>query len=163
MKSDCGKWKDELLDGALTGIPSSELREHLSLCAYCMQQWTELCGKRERMDALLPLQMQDAEPSPGFGARVVAASETRQKERRRMWQFAGAAAVVIVAIGLGMGLQERPRTRRPADENSAAQKLADWRAPTDVLLDAPEQDMLKVTPQLGDSYVHLPANKDWEE
>jgi predicted anti-sigma-YlaC factor YlaD len=164
MNVDCREWKDELLDAALTGTPSSRLDEHLRECSGCMEKWTELRAKRERMDVLLPQLAQGAEPTPGFHARVLAAAnETREKQVRRLWQLAAAAVVVAAALGLGVRLRDRTQTHLSVDDKSAAQKLADWRAPTDVLLQAPEQEMLKATPRLGDSYFALPADKDSEE
>jgi len=164
MTTDCKKWHDALLDAALTGIPENELGRHLSGCSRCTQQLTELRSKRERMDALLPLVVQGNEPSPGFRARVVAAaSEKDQKHRRRFWPLAAAAAVLVAALGIGIGQLERSRTYISANEHVAAQKLAEWRAPTDVLLEAPAPETQEALPKLGESYFQVPTNKDWEE
>jgi predicted anti-sigma-YlaC factor YlaD len=164
MSIGCRKWHDALLEAALTGIPASILREHLSECSRCTEEWIALRAKQERLDSLLPLLVQDAEPSPEFRAQVVAAaSEKHQKDRRRLWQFAAAAAVLVAALGIGIGQRERARTNISANDHAAAQKLAEWRAPTDVLLVAPAPEMLEATPRLGEWYFQVPANKDWEE
>ncbi len=164
MTGDCTKWHEELLDAALTGNPASGLNEHLAECSRCAEEWTALRSKRERMDAILPLLAQGEEPSAGFRARVVAAaSEQHQQDRRRLWQLAAAAAVLVAAIGIGVVELRQSRTNLSANDHAAAQKLADWRAPSDVLLQAPEQEMLNATPRLGESYFQVPAKKDWEE
>ena len=164
MTGDCGKWRDELSGAALTGNPAHGLNEHLAECSRCADKWSALRAKRERMDAILPFLAQGEEPSPGFPARVVAAaSEKQQNDRRRLWQLAATAAVLVAVIGIGMSQLRQSRTNISANDHAAAQKLGEWRAPSDVLLQAPEQGMLDATPRLGDSYFQVPAKKDWEE
>ena len=51
----------------------------------------------------------------------------------------------------------------PVDELAAAQKLAEWRAPSDGLLVTPGQEMLLTMPRLGESYLNVPLKKDEEE
>jgi hypothetical protein len=51
----------------------------------------------------------------------------------------------------------------PGDEVAAAQKLAEWRAPSDSLLVTPGQEILKTMPKLGKSYVNVPVKTDEEE
>ena len=51
----------------------------------------------------------------------------------------------------------------PGDELAAAQKLAEWRAPSDALLATPGQEIVKTTPKLGESYLNVPVKKDEEE
>lgn len=50
-----------------------------------------------------------------------------------------------------------------ADRFGKRSKLADWRAPSDVLLQTPGREILWTTPRLGESYLHLPAKTDKEE
>lgn len=113
------------------------------------------------MDALLPLVAQGAEPPPDFRARVMAAAESAGAGKRgRFW---GAAALVgataAVAAGLVIGFAQRRKEVRTARETelAAAEKLAAWRAPSDVLLKTPGREFLQRVPKLGDSYLHLPA------
>ena len=51
----------------------------------------------------------------------------------------------------------------PETELAAAEKLADWRAPSDVLLETPGREILRTTPRLGESYLHAPVKTDKEE
>jgi hypothetical protein len=51
----------------------------------------------------------------------------------------------------------------PRDELAAAQKLAEWRAPSDGLLATPGQEILRTMPKIGESYLNVPAKKDEEE
>ena len=45
----------------------------------------------------------------------------------------------------------------PENQLAAAQKLAQWRAPSDVLLLTPDGDFLRATPKLGDAYLRTSA------
>jgi hypothetical protein len=51
----------------------------------------------------------------------------------------------------------------PGDELAAAQKLAEWRAPSDGLLATPGQEILQKMPRLGESYLRVPVKTDEEE
>jgi hypothetical protein len=53
--------------------------------------------------------------------------------------------------------------RDEAEELAAAQKLAEWRAPSDSLLKTPGQEILKTTPKLGDAYFPVSVNKPVNE
>ena len=55
MKNDCAKWKEKLLEAALTGTAAGELGRHLSSCAGCVKELEALRARREQLDALLPL------------------------------------------------------------------------------------------------------------
>jgi hypothetical protein len=52
---------------------------------------------------------------------------------------------------------------RAGTDLAAAQKLAEWRAPSDVLLATPGQEILRTSPKLGESYLRVPAKKNEEE
>ena len=80
MKHDCAKWNDHLLEAALTGTAAGGLEEHLLNCAECAKELAALRARRERLDALLPLMAQGAEPPAGFHARVLAAAEAARAE-----------------------------------------------------------------------------------
>jgi hypothetical protein len=166
MKNDCAKWKDQLLEAALTGIAAGGLEEHMLKCASCGGELVALRARRERLDALLPLLTQGAEPSVEFRARVLAAAEAPSEAKRmgpwRTWGLAGALATVLALLMIGLTLHRTARTV-PETELAAAQKLAEWRAPSDVLLVTPGQEILRTTPKLGESYLNVPAKTDEEE
>jgi len=80
-----------------------------------------------------------------------------------MWTLAGAAAAVAVVLIIGVNLQRRTARMIPGAELAAAQKLAEWRAPSDGLLVTPGQEILRTMPRLGESYLNVPAKADEEE
>jgi anti-sigma factor RsiW len=167
MKNDCTKWKDQLLEAALTGAAAGGLEEHVLKCANCAEELAALRARRERLDALLPLVAQGAEPPPGFRARVLAAaaavSEAKRGRAWRLWGLAGAMAVIVATLMIGLMLHRRAVRTVPETELAAAEKLAEWRAPSDVLLEAPGREILRTTPRLGESYLHVPVKTDEEE
>jgi len=171
MRNDCEKWKDPLLDAALTGIAAHGLEEHMFNCADCTAELAALRAKRERLDTLLPLVAQGSELSVDFRARVLAAAEAAGETSRRtawpVWQRAGAMVAIVAAIlVIGFTLyrnEVRTSGAVPQNELEAAQKLSEWRAPSDVLLEAPGREILRTTPRLGESYMPVPAKTDKEE
>jgi hypothetical protein len=167
MKNACEKWKDPLLEAALTGTAPKDLEEHLKGCANCTAGLDEFRARRARLDAVLPLVAQGAEPSADFRARVLAAAESASEGKRarpwREWALAGATAAVVVAMIVGLTLLRKNGPAVPEDELAAAQKLAEWRAPSDGLLKTPGQEILMTTPKLGNSYLNVPLKTDEEE
>jgi ElaB/YqjD/DUF883 family membrane-anchored ribosome-binding protein len=167
MKSACEKWRDPLREAALTGTTAKELEEHLRSCAKCSAELDEVRARAERLDALLPLVTQGAEPSADFRARVLAAAAATREGKRarpwRVWTLAGAAAAVVVALVIGMALQRRTARTILGSELAGAQKLAEWRAPSDGLLVTPGQEILRTVPRLGESYLNVPVKTDEEE
>jgi hypothetical protein len=119
------------------------------------------------LDALLPLVTQGAEPPANFRARVLAAAGAAgEGKRARPWRvltLAGAAAVVVVVLMIGVTLQRRTARMIRGDELATAQKLAEWRAPSDGLLVTPGQEILRTMPKLGESYLNVPVKKGEEE
>ena len=164
MKYACEKWKDQLLEAALTGATEKDFAEHLRSCTKCSAELDEVRARAERLDALLPLVTQGAEPSANFRARVlVAAAAAREGKRARpwrVWALAGGAAVVVVVLMIAVTFQRRTARMIPGDELAAAQKLAEWRAPSDSLLMTPGQEILKTTPKLGQSYLNVPVKTE---
>jgi hypothetical protein len=167
MKKACEKWKDSLREAALTGITAKDLEEHLRGCAECAAELDEVRARAARLDTLLPLMMQGAEPPADFRARVLAAAdaEGRGKHARpwRVWTLAGASAAFVVVLIFAVMLQRRTARMIPGDELAAAQKLAEWRAPSDGLLAIPGREMLQTMPRLGQSYLNVPVKRDEEE
>jgi hypothetical protein len=167
MKKACEKWKEPLREAALTGITAKDLEEHLRGCADCATELEDLRVRAARLDTLLPLMMQGAEPPADFRARVLAAADAagRGKYVRpwRVWALAGASAAIVVVLIFAVTLQRRTARMIPGDELAAAQKLAEWRAPSDGLLATPGREMLQTMPRLGQSYLSIPVKKDEEE
>jgi len=167
MKNACEKWKDPLREAALTGAIAKDLEEHLRSCTNCSAELDEMRARAVRLDALLPLVAQGAEPSADFQARVLAAAKAAREGKRarpwRVWTLAGATAVVVVVLMIGVALQRRTARVIPGEELATAQKLAEWRAPSDGLLATPGQEILRTVPRLGESYLHVPLKTDEEE
>lgn len=161
MKKACEKWRDELLEAALMGATAKGLEVHLRACTNCSEELRELRARKAQLDALLPLTAQTAGPSPHFQARVLAAAEAASEAKRarpwRVWTLAGATAVTLAALVVGVTSYRRTTRTVPADELAAAQTLAEWRAPSDVLLANPGQEILRKMPRLGESYLHVPV------
>ncbi len=167
MKNACEKWKDQLVEAALTGTPAEDLKEHLRSCANCSAELDEFRARNERLDELLPLVVQGAEPSANFRARVLAATGAANERQRarpwRVWTLAAATAVIVGVLIVGLMLRRRNGPTVPEEELAAAQKLAEWRAPSDGLLVTPGHEILETMPRLGKSYLNVPAKIDEEE
>jgi len=167
MKSDCAKWKDQLLEAALTGAAAGGLEEHILECTSCAEELATLRARRARLDTLLPRVAQGAEPSPEFRARVLAAAEAASEAKRvrpwRVWGLAVATAVIVAALTIGLTLHRRAAGTVPQNDLAAAEKLVEWRAPSDVLLKTPGQEVLLTTPRLGETYLRVPVKTDEEE
>ncbi len=56
MKNDCTKWKDQLLEAALTGTAAGDLEEHVLKCATCAEELEALRardkGRKRRRNAV---------------------------------------------------------------------------------------------------------------
>lgn len=163
MTSHCERWKDQLLEAALTGARTKDLELHLLDCKICAAELRELESIRARQDSLLPLLVGGSLPSPDFRMRVLAAAEAHSEQKRaprwRVWALVGAtvaAAVVFMVQRLANRVDQ-------AKELAAAQKLAEWRAPSDSLLKTPGQEILRTTPKLGESYFSVPVRRVEEE
>lgn len=167
MKNECVRWKEQLREAALTGARSLELAEHLQSCAHCTAELKDLEARRARLDTLLPLVLGGSQPSADFRERALAAAEAASERKRvprwRVWTRAGATAVAAIVL-LVTGLWYRGMTRKiQPDELAAAQKLAEWRAPSDSLLATPGQEILRTTPKLRESFLAVPVKKVEEE
>jgi anti-sigma factor RsiW len=167
MKNACEKWKDQLLEAALTATTAKDLEEHLRSCANCSAELDEFRARKARLDELLPLVAQGAEPPANFRARVLvaagAANEGKRARPWRVWTLAGATALIVAVLMVDLTVRRRIGPAVPEDELAAAQKLAEWRAPSDGLLMTPGQEILKTTPRLGKSYLSVPVKTNEEE
>ncbi len=167
MKNACEKWKDQLREAALTGASTPELAGHVQICAHCSAELRDLEARRARLDTLLPRVAQGAQPSADFRARVVAAAEAAGKRKRmprwQAWTLAGAAVTAAIVLVVGAVWHRGTTGKIPPDELAAAQKLVEWRAPSDSLLATPGREILQATPKLGESYLNVPMKAVEEE
>lgn len=163
MKQACEKWKDHLLEAALTGARPKDFQLHLRDCKGCAAELRELEAIQARQDALLPLLVRGSQPSADFRIRVLAAAEARSERKRaprwRVWALVGATAAAATVFMAQRGIVRRDE----AKELAGAQKLAEWRAPSDSLLATPGQEILKKTPRLDESYFTVPVKSVEEE
>jgi hypothetical protein len=163
MKETCEKWRDQLLEAALTGATAKDFEEHLRSCTICSTELDVVRERKARMDELLPLVARGAEPPADFRARVLAAAEAagegKRTRRWRLWTLAGATAAMVMLM-IGAAMYRRTAQTIPRDEITAIQKLAEWRAPSDSLLMTPGQEILKTTPKLGQSYLSVPVKTE---
>ena len=157
MNKTCAKWRDQLLEAALGEKASDELDTHLSRCGDCAAELTRLHARRERLDALLP-SLGGAEPSADLTNRILGATRSAApREHARVWPLsviAGAAAVIVFAVMITWILSRPKSPLESASPGTIA--LAHWQAPTDVLLQVPNQGVLNSIPKLGDSYLTIP-------
>ena len=167
MKIECEKWKDQLLEAALTGTTAKDLEEHLQSCANCFTKLDEVRARKARLDELLPLVARGSEPPADFRARVLAAAGFANVGKRarlwRVWTLAGATAVAVTLLMVGLTLLRKNGPVVPQEELAAAQKLAEWRAPSEGLLRTPGQEILRTMPRLGKSYLDVPVKTEKEE
>jgi len=70
---------------------------------------------------------------------------------------------VVLVIGVVMYRRTTQTISFSVSELAAAQKLAEWRAPSDGLLATPGQEILRTMPRLGESYLNVPVKTDEEE
>jgi len=158
--NSCEKWQDALRDAALTGAGTPELFAHLQTCANCSETLKDLEARRARLDALLPMVARGSQPSPDFRARVLAAAEAADERKRfrpsRIWLWTGASAILAVLV-LVVALRRQAQPPVSPAELAAAQKLAEWRAPSDAFLSTPGEGFLSSTPKFGQSYFHAPV------
>lgn len=165
MTNDCAKYRDQLLEAALTANIGRVLESHLRNCTSCTAELAALRERRGRMDALLPLVARGAQPSDGFRTQVLSAAAATDPQRSRpwkIWALAGVTVALLAGLTATRLLQQKASRESAAAEIAAAQKLAEWRAPSDVLLETPGIAILQTTPKLGESYLKVSAKKNQE-
>jgi len=154
MSTACTEQRERLLDAALGQQPPVELLAHLRSCPRCAAALAELRGRSERLNSLLPLVARHAEPSPDFRARVLSAADRRGSKSPlfRRWALAGfAAACVAVAAWLTYAEIDGRREARVVP----VERIAHWRAPSDVFLEVAGAQNLRTIPRLGQSIVSV--------
>ena len=156
-----------MLEAALAGKAAASLADHLESCGACAEELAALSARRERLDSLLPLVAHGDGPSPEFRARVLARAEAASEGKRarpmRGWALAGAGLVIVASLTIAVMLERKSTSTLPPAELAAAENLAKWRAPSDVLLETPGRELLRTTPRLGKSYLNFPLKPDEEE
>ncbi|HLW97220.1 MAG TPA: hypothetical protein VKR82_01130 [Candidatus Acidoferrales bacterium] len=157
----CTEWKDKLTGMAAGGIGEAETRGvelHMKDCAGCAEAFVELRTRAMRLDAALPLLSDGAEVSPGFEARLMARIASRGGPRGRApswpgwWPRLAAAGVVCTVIVAGMASSGVNRMVREWWRGEPEVSISMWRSPTESLLSAPGQDLLRSGPKLGEVY-----------
>ena len=96
--------------GALEPEERREVRDHLSVCSACAQEYAELEPLPALLDrvSLADLQAEPVRPSPDLFERVASAAAAEGRERaakdrrvRRRWLVAAVATVVLLGGGVG--------------------------------------------------------------
>jgi len=157
----CTKWKDRLMGMAAGGMAESETRGvelHMKNCADCAEAFVELRARAGRLDEALPLLAEGAEASPGFEARLMekiasqGGSRAQAKNWVGWWPRVAAAAVVCTLIVAGLESSGVERMVREWWHGEPEVSISIWRSPTESLLPAPGQDLLRCGPKLGEAY-----------
>lgn len=97
------------------------------------------------------LRREDAARTPGF-------TQVLQRARHASTRITGmlaAAACLMIAVA-AVTVMRLVHDRAPAARH-AAPWLADWRAPTDFLLNTPGRELLHTVPQFGDRSANGPS------
>lgn len=97
------------------------------------------------------LRREDAIRAPAFERSLAGA---RPIARSRLWLTAAAVSVLVVAVTFAWRIELHERTVRKSLD---AMPLADWRSPTDFLLDTPGSPLLREVPRIGDPPVNQPV------
>jgi hypothetical protein len=100
------------------------------------------------------LRRQDERLARPFSAFRLAARQRPRAGSRGLLRYRLAAAALGLALVAGMGALHllRPHAARFPDEAAIA-RLSRWRAPTDGLLRAPGDQLLRGVPRLGESVI----------
>lgn len=143
MKRDCMKWKDELLEAALGRTGDTKFYRHLEDCRQCAHELETLRLRQSDLERLLPLLVQEVEPGPEFLSRIRSAIEVGSAPRPlNGWLVATAAAALVCLLIIASARFRRVRPSITSTELATAEALAQWRAPTDELLNTPVQEFL---------------------
>ncbi len=152
--------KEALLEAALRGEPSRDLAAHLENCPACRSALSEWKLRNARLESLLPLLARQTAPSPAFRAKVLAVAA--QPARHRVWflrpAFLAVCVVSVVTLGGAAYRVWRSHNVDPDFDLQAVRQLTEWRAPSDVFLKTPGQELLRSAPRIGDSCVKIPVS-----
>jgi hypothetical protein len=117
-------------------------------------------GRRERelRARFAALRAEDAARIPGFDQVLRRARRRKSLRPGRLLPAAGLAAALVAVVGVTLlrrspePLAHAPHVPAPAPAgvtSPASPALADWRAPTDFLLDTPGRALLDTVPRIG--------------
>lgn len=95
-------------------------------------------------DSFASLRRSEEARTPSF-ERVIGRAPGRFS--RRFWGLTVASTVLLAAVTVLVFWVSNPR--QPSTNHAAAPMLADWRAPTDFLLDTPGRELLHTIPEIG--------------
>jgi hypothetical protein len=119
----------ELALGILSGAERAEVVLHVNGCARCQAYVAELTEAADAIPQLAP----EAEPPPGFEARVLHRIGERERRTRRRWiatAVAVAAAAIIVSVTVVRVIEANDSTRIQAIQTTRAD-----RAPVAVVME----------------------------
>lgn len=105
------------------------------------------------MEQFAALRRAEVASAPSF-ERVIGMARRRSSDAG--WRVAVAACILVVAVGWMILRVPAPPPGAPTIRKSAP-TLADWRAPTDFLLETPAAELLHTIPDLGP---HTPNGLD---
>jgi hypothetical protein len=163
MTNGCPDRKDQLFEAALGAEATAEFARHLLTCLRCTGALTALRMRREQLDLLLPQISSGAELPADFRARVLSAVEKREPSRRFRWRLALAGAAAVATIVLALVVRDAWVRRLQDASLVPVERIAQWRAPSDVFLETPGRRNLQTGPRLGDSIVNLPVTQKQED
>jgi hypothetical protein len=101
-------------------------------------------GDSDLRERFASLRQEEAARTPGFDPVL---QRARRSFSRRYALAAAACLTVVLMASLTLQFS---RDRAPRAPHPAAPALADWRAPTDFLLNTPVSGLLHAVPQFGE-------------
>ena len=154
----------------LTGADQQEFDQHIETCASCRREVQAL-----RSDlGLLALSTAGARPPARSKDRLMRAiaAEPRGVQARApqavprrglSWALIPAVIALGLLVAVGNLWRQNSALRAAQQELAAAQKLSQWRAPSDTLLTTPGSEMLRSVPRIGQTYLSVPAKSSQED
>jgi hypothetical protein len=155
--------KDQQFETALGADAAAEFAEHLLTCRGCAEALSALRMRWEKLERLLPQITSGAGLPTDFRARVLSAVETSEPSRRFRWRLVFAGVAVAAAVVLALAVRDAWVRRRDDARLVPVERIAQWRAPSDVFLETPGRRNLQTGPRLGDSIVNLPVTQKQED
>ncbi|PYT32152.1 MAG: hypothetical protein DMG57_02870 [Acidobacteria bacterium] len=150
----CPKWREELIDHALGGLPAAALQAHLATCAGCSEALEAWRRKAAQIDTGVQ-QLIAAEPRAQGPERVLT-----QIQRSPVKPFYGrvALAALMLTVSLVVVLD------RPAPPKKVVpfpvMALSTWRSPTQSLLHSAADPLLRRVPRLGEKFFETKPTGD---
>jgi hypothetical protein len=155
----CDHWREGLAEHALGSPADPGLAEHLENCSDCTAALARMQSLAGAIDHGIR-QLASAEPNANGAAHVLAQVRLGAEETR-WWQPTGAtvaaafATVFFLTASFGVFWRVRIQREDPGRELSAAARISCWKSPTQELLRAPYESVLKGTPRLGEGFYQL--------